>query len=72
MSEKKYFIIAGNRLMEPDLDFSPTPLQLENAARRAKDDPYIPRKRFPAWFPALAIALVIGAIYGLVLLWSSL
>jgi len=57
MSEKKYFLEL------------PTPNITQMRSTVRGDDRY---RRYPIWFPALAIALLIGAVYGLVLLWSSL
>jgi hypothetical protein len=65
MSGKKYFIIAGKRRMEPDLDFKPTPIQIANAARRAADDPYIPRRRSNSL--AIAITCLLALVFGIAL-----
>lgn len=50
--------------------FKPTPTQIEQAARRAKDQ-YVPDKKYPLWFVSLIVAVVIGAAWLLILLWES-
>jgi hypothetical protein len=65
MSDKKYFIIAGNRRMEQDLDFTPLPAQVEDAVRRAADDPYVPRRRSNSL--AIAITCLLALVFGIAL-----
>jgi hypothetical protein len=65
MNDKKYFIIAGNRRMEPDLDFTPLPAQVEDAVRRAADDPYVPRRRSNSL--AIAITCLLALVFGIAL-----
>lgn len=71
----KYFLMphtthpSGFKTTEREI-YPPNSMQIENAARRAKDryEPVSPRR---TGMLVLALTLIIGAIYGAFLFWSS-
>jgi hypothetical protein len=72
----KYFLMpptthpSGFKTTEREI-YLPNSMQIENAARRAKDKYEPLAKSNPIGKLALGLALIIAAIYGAFLFWSS-
>jgi hypothetical protein len=73
----KYFLMpptthpSGFKTTEREI-YLPNSMQIENAARRAKDKfPTERAERFPFWFQVLIALFFIGSVCALVVLWAE-